>query len=302
MKVWTPKRILVLTFDKNAQRSLAKHVSGFISTKTSPRVKSLNALGLQVLKEFFPQEIAQNYVTTNSHILKELRAQYEPEEARLSVLSWDGVPRTLTDLGNGTFTGLKNQGFRPGSLSDVDAQTKWLRTEYLRLPHTDESRGLDELWGPPSNGTQTDAYAGQVERILELYAEYDSVVRKHGFMDLTDQKSRAFHSLWGDPRKMEALRQQFDEIIVDECQDINRLDALLIYAALGKDTTLVLSGDDDQTIYEFRNAHSIYLREPKRFFSDRQFTTVLLEDQLPESGGYPQPCCSLDRSQCRADS
>ena len=288
-----PKRILVLTFDKNAQKSLAGHVSQFVSAKTSPQVKSLNAFGLQVLKELFPQEIAPNYVTQNSQVFSELRAQFEPEEAKLPVLSWDGVRRTLTDLGNGAFAGLKNQGFRPGSLSDVDAQTKWLRTEYLRLPNTDESRGLDELWGPPSGAAQTDSYAGQIERILELYAYYDSVVRSRGVMDLTDQKSRAFHAVWSDQSKREALRRKFDEIIVDECQDINRLDALLIYAALGKETTLVLAGDDDQTIYEFRNAHSIYLREPERFFSDRTFTTVLLNINYRSPEGILSPAVRL---------
>lgn len=266
-----PRRILVLTFDNNARKSLEQYVRDAVPPRKSPVIRNLNQVGKDILRRYFPTE-HQQIPPRQSNEMREMRSRFNSRSEELPVLQWDGVPRDVLEV----FEALKNQGYQPGSVVDIEVQTRWLRREYLRLPDIDESATLDDFWGMPTGTIATDAYAGQIQRIIELYAEHDKYCRDRGIMSLTDQKSRAFFSLQKNRRIREELRASYDEVIVDECQDINRLDACLIWTLVGENTTLVLAGDDDQTLYEFRNAHSLYLREPERFFTDRAFTTIHL--------------------------
>ena len=49
-------------------------------------------------------------------------------------------------------------------------------------------------------------------------------------------------------------RSMFDHLLVDEYQDLNKAEQVLISLLVG-DGTLAIVGDDDQSIYSFRNAH-----------------------------------------------
>lgn len=263
-----PDRILIVTFDNTAKRSLDGYLRASVSGGQMPRVRTLNQLGNEILRRHFPKE---RHPIIGAEQRATLQRRFKPCEDDLPVLEWDGVRRWLV---GDVFESLKNQGFAPGR--DRDKVTRWLRHEYLRLPDLDESASVDDFWGMPSNAIETDAYESQLLCIGDLYAKYDRACRELGVMDFTDQKLRAFYALNGDDGVREQVRAGWDEIVIDESQDLNRIDALLIWAMLGEAATLVLAGDDDQTLYEFRNAHSLYLREPERFFRDRSFTTINL--------------------------
>lgn len=73
-----------------------------------------------------------------------------------------------------------------------------------------------------------------------------------------------------------ALRAQFDEVLVDECQDINEAQDLIFRALSQEETNLFLVGDVKQSIYRFRLAmpelflrrresYTLYRRESPRF-------------------------------------
>ncbi len=188
------------------------------------------------------------------------------------VLSWDGVPRTMID----TFSSLKNQGFYPGRSGERERQTNWLRDEYLRLPREGESTSLDEYWGMPNSAPVEENYSIQLGGVLDVFEQFDAGMRELGRMDYEDQKARAVEQLRRSRSICEKLQGEFDEIVVDECQDISRLDAMLVYYSAGPETLVVLAGDDDQTLYEFRNAHSLYLRHPEIVFQNLKFETIHL--------------------------
>jgi DNA helicase II / ATP-dependent DNA helicase PcrA len=54
------------------------------------------------------------------------------------------------------------------------------------------------------------------------------------------------------------VQRRFDEILVDEFQDINRLDFALI-KQIAEKCRLVVTGDDDQAIYGFRGCSPNYI-------------------------------------------
>ena len=60
------------------------------------------------------------------------------------------------------------------------------------------------------------------------------------------------------PATLETLQDRWDEVIVDEFQDINRLDFVLV-EAIARKAVLVVTGDDDQAIYGFRGCTPEYI-------------------------------------------
>lgn len=71
---------------------------------------------------------------------------------------------------------------------------------------------------------------------------------------------------------------RYTDILIDEFQDINPLDLSFIKstADLNK-ASLVIVGDDDQAIYEWRGASFRFILNPKRYFG-RNFETFILEN------------------------
>jgi DNA helicase II / ATP-dependent DNA helicase PcrA len=57
------------------------------------------------------------------------------------------------------------------------------------------------------------------------------------------------------------LEPEFDHILVDEYQDLNRCELAVVARLVGADRTLFAAGDDDQSIYGFRNAFPHGLRQ-----------------------------------------
>lgn len=57
----------------------------------------------------------------------------------------------------------------------------------------------------------------------------------------------------------EKVQNRYDEIIVDECQDICPVQERMVLALAGTRAKVMVVGDDDQTIYEWRGANPSYM-------------------------------------------
>ena len=83
----------------------------------------------------------------------------------------------------------------------------------------------------------------------------------------------------------------YSHVLVDEFQDINPLDLRLIRAITDRSgTSLTVTGDDDQAIFEWRGASPEYILRPDRFLG-RRFVTHKL------GVNYRSPVNIVDRSQ-----
>jgi superfamily I DNA/RNA helicase len=65
---------------------------------------------------------------------------------------------------------------------------------------------------------------------------------------------------------------QFSQVIIDEYQDFNLLEANLI-ALLTRKNSILIAGDDDQALYRFKYASPAYIR---RLYSEEKFTPFFL--------------------------
>jgi superfamily I DNA/RNA helicase len=70
----------------------------------------------------------------------------------------------------------------------------------------------------------------------------------------------------------------FDQVVVDEFQDFNKLEVSLLDLLAEKSPTL-LAGDDDQALYDFKDASPAHIRERHR-------------DAAPKDGSFVLPYCS----------
>ena len=97
------------------------------------------------------------------------------------------------------------------------------------------------------------------ERALEVaraYDAYETLKRRAHCVDFGDLVSMPVRLLEGDPAVRVHLQNQYDHVLVDEYQDVNRSSIRLLAALSGDGENLWAVGDAKQSIYRFRGASS----------------------------------------------
>lgn len=100
----------------------------------------------------------------------------------------------------------------------------------------------------------------------EIYRKYESGLAKLKKIDFDDMLLMTYDLLSQREDIRESLEKQFAYILVDEFQDINKLQYEIVKLLAGKRANLTIVGDDDQSIYRFRGARpEIMLNFPKDY-------------------------------------
>lgn len=100
----------------------------------------------------------------------------------------------------------------------------------------------------------------------EVLKRYDSYKDELRALDFEDLQMKAIELFARHPHILERYRSKFKAVLVDEYQDINRLQAELV-KTLTQNNKLFVVGDPKQSIYEFRDAD---LRQFIEFYNDVQ--------------------------------
>lgn len=250
------RRILVLTFDRNAKRSFEDIIQR-MGMRARPDIRTLNAFGWDVLRREFPEERFE--LVKSWHVLG--NRGINPAGSKHLLI------RQLAEIGDAKdllaiFDALKDHLFDPRERAYKDRKA-WIVANYQRL--------VPDAYFTRYGDRYADEFAGAVS---DEFRTYERFLESRNAIDYQDQKLRTLRLLQEHDQVRERIQQRYDEIIVDEVQDINRLDAELI-KTIAEQATLVLTGDDDQAIYEFRWASPQFLIDPNAFF-DRPFTTYEL--------------------------
>ena len=105
----------------------------------------------------------------------------------------------------------------------------------------------------------------------DVYETYEKELRRLGKIDFDDMMTLCFE-LFRERRDILAVWQQkYQYILIDEFQDINRLQYDIVRMLAGKNANLFVVGDDDQSIYRFRGAKpEIMLGFPQDYPDARQ--------------------------------
>ncbi|MBI4369697.1 MAG: ATP-dependent helicase [Elusimicrobia bacterium] len=120
----------------------------------------------------------------------------------------------------------------------------------------------DDLMDAKSYAIHTDVSSNpHRSEIARIYLKYQEMLRSRGALDFGDLLLEANTLIREHPEIAQSYQQRFHYLLVDEYQDVNRSQYALMKALHGEQGSLTCVGDDDQVIYEWRNADPRYTLE-----------------------------------------
>lgn len=109
----------------------------------------------------------------------------------------------------------------------------------------------------------------------EIYREYDNRLRRENKVDFDDMQLLCYELLVKRPDILRQWQQKYTYVLIDEFQDINRLQYDTVRMLAEPENNLFIVGDDDQSIYRFRGAKpELMLHFTEDFPEARQVTLL----------------------------
>ena len=180
----------------------------------------------------------------------------------------EDVSREELDRDFGRIPALKNLNDR-----EIDWRERY---KALRNQLKETCTGL-QSWIFPDEGKMTKEFTeirnslrGLARITEETHLAYEKNKARVCALDFSDLEHKALAILKDEAGKA-AVRNRYQRIFVDECQDVSSVQDALIQALYGEDSTLFMVGDVKQSIYRFR------LANPKLFQSR-------ITDRGPDAG------------------
>jgi DNA helicase-2/ATP-dependent DNA helicase PcrA len=249
-----PERIICLTFDNSAAGALREKIAQQLEQLRIPHnefvISTLNAFGFRTLREHFPSERKEIIESARIwRLIKEVKDELASmPEGRIR---HDALPSSLQFRFYREFFGyLKNSMFDP---RDIVPQ------QFADFMFTSKSA---EVFFEA--GSTADVKKLVIQAVLWMFRRYEQVLQRERRMDFDDQKLRALRCLQTAPSTLALVQRRFDEVIVDEFQDINELDFAFV-SAIAEKARLVVTGDDDQAIYGFRGCTPRYIIDLEKY-------------------------------------
>ncbi|MFN7989776.1 MAG: ATP-dependent helicase [Thermoanaerobaculia bacterium] len=112
--------------------------------------------------------------------------------------------------------------------------------------------------------------------LARVYAAFERVRRKESAVTYDDFVPDAVRALEASPSAVEDLVGAPRFLIVDEYQDVNHGQQRLMELLAGSRADVMVVGDDDQTIYEWRGARPEYMREFGRVLRRKAYVDYTL--------------------------
>lgn len=109
---------------------------------------------------------------------------------------------------------------------------------------------------------------------LELYKKYEEYKESNHKFDFDDMQTGCYHLLNSQADVLRMYQQRFQHFLVDEFQDINKVQYEILRLLSSQAQHVCFVGDDDQSIYSFRGSDSMFLLNLNHHFTDLK--TIIL--------------------------
>lgn len=120
-------------------------------------------------------------------------------------------------------------------VSDIISEITLVKSEYIKLEH----------YYSTSCGE---------EEFRSIFHRYEDCVSRRNKLDFDDMLVYTYELLKERPDICAMWRHKYEYILVDEFQDINKIQYEIVKMLAGEKRNLFIVGDDDQSIYRFRGA------------------------------------------------
>lgn len=104
----------------------------------------------------------------------------------------------------------------------------------------------------------------------QMHRAYEGYKERHGKLDFDDMLIQCYELLMEDQKTLAFWQEKFPYIMVDEFQDINRVQYECLRLLAAPRNNLFVVGDDDQSIYGFRGSRPDFLLEFERQYPESQ--------------------------------
>ncbi|MDP4155712.1 MAG: ATP-dependent helicase, partial [Bacillota bacterium] len=112
------------------------------------------------------------------------------------------------------------------------------------------------------------------EKAAFLYRKYEEYKTNADVFDFDDMLIGCYHLFLASPQLLDQYQERFCYFLIDEFQDVNKVQYELIKLLSGKHQNVCAVGDDDQSIYSFRGSDPSYLLSFEEDFPDAKVITL----------------------------
>ena len=219
-----PSRLLLLTFTNKACKEMSERLEkrlreeGFLGGM--PLVNTFHSFGHRLLRK----NAAACYRRPNPSLLD----ADDSEKMLLTLMQDHAMSRGGLDLALAAYDKIRNDGLDPTVESEKAALLRLLTLREHILPE-------------------------EAPKLLEVAAAYELRKREQNLIDFDDLICLPIRALRENPDLRTRVNTQLLDITVDESQDNNLAQYKLLRLLAGP--TVVMVGDDDQSIHRWRGAH-----------------------------------------------
>ncbi|GMQ57571.1 ATP-dependent helicase [Vallitalea sediminicola] len=136
----------------------------------------------------------------------------------------------------------------------------------LEIEYEDENEFINQIMTEISlikneliNVKYYNAVSCSNEDFYKIYSLYEAYKREKKAIDFDDMLIKCYNLLSKNDKILNIWQSKFKYILIDEFQDINRVQYETIKLLAKPDDNLFIVGDDDQSIYSFRGAKPEFL-------------------------------------------
>lgn len=224
-----PERLLVLMYNRAAQQNFHQRLQGMLPSTQLPSVRTFHALGLRLYQRLIQAgHLAPSALTPMTAAAVEIKLK--------QLLH----PHATGEAGETVQEWLE---LATALLQQAKSEISDLET---RIPILAEAYGLTFL--------------------ADVLGQFESWRRNQGLITFDDMIYDPVQAFIHNPAARELVADRMDEILVDEYQDVNPVQHYLLRVLAGTRAQVMVIGDPDQTIYEFRGSSPEFIT--RSFLSD----------------------------------
>lgn len=133
---------------------------------------------------------------------------------------------------------------------------------------------IGNIKGNMLNAQEYEPSCCKKEDFIKVYNVYNLELKKDGKMDFDDILRECYLLLCENHTILEQWRELYKYILIDEFQDINRIQMNIIELLASPLNNIFVVGDDDQSIYGFRGARPEIMIEFKDYYPEAELIVL----------------------------